>query len=175
MVHRSNASPRYVSFNEGSLLSPALSAVRTLHQLPSGRVSWCCWLAKPCSQSLPGCSPCEHHGHPTHPWEFVFPGLEQRWDTVLYCSSCLWEQKVVLSLVLHHYLHEAVSPHFCVLSVLRSILRISLLQLTASSQTEELLSLPAFQVREPAAILTQDPSYYRNTQFVHIAFGVSLG
>lgn len=61
MIHRSNASPSYVSFNEGSLLSPALGSIRTLHQLPTGKVRWSWWLAMVCSQSLPGCSLYKHH------------------------------------------------------------------------------------------------------------------
>lgn len=83
-------------------------------------------------------------------------------------------QKVISSSVLHQYLHEAVSPHIFVLSVSEST-DLSPAALLASSQAEELLSLSAFQVREPAAVLTQDPSYYKNASFVHIAFGDLTG
>lgn len=163
-----------MSFNEGSLLSPALGSIRTLHQLSSDKAGCCCWLVKPCSQSLPGCPPCEHNGAPDTSVGICLPWA---WAEVRHCpllQLTFVGTTQILSLVLHHYLHEAVSPCFCVLSVLKSILWISLLQLMASSQTEELLSLSAFQIREPAAIPTQDPSCNKNTQFVHIGFGISL-
>lgn len=110
--------------------------------------------------------------HPACLLEFVFPGLEQRGDTALYRSSFLWGQKIIRSLVLHQYLPEAVSPHFCVLNISVST-DLSPAALLASSQAKELLSLSAFQVIEPAAVLTQDPSYY-NTYLIRMCHFRSL-